>query len=291
MAWLLVMAVAIGATSTLDSEWILVASWAAGAIVGAVLGFTQTQVKLAAIGEAWRSWRLHGWAFGRWLLAEEVTYSAGTQVIVFVVGALLGVASAGGLRAVQAVFGPLTVLGPALALPLLPVLAHRLDASVAAAKRIAVRISLFLGATTVAYLTVLSIAGKGTVLGVAFGNTFEQYASLVLPVAVLQIAEAGSQGPRLLLKAAERGRTILAAQVFAALLSIPLVLIAAATSDLIAVAWSLAISRIATAVLLLSLTIRMRSSPQEAGPAAARISELRVPSQVNTADLSARMRS
>jgi O-antigen/teichoic acid export membrane protein len=257
--WLVAMVAGIGVTWTFQSEWALVGSWGLGAVSSALLGFMQTRVWPLSIARSWSSWRRDGWPFGRWLLAEEVAYSAGTQAVVFVIAAFLGTAAIGGLRAVQTVFGPLTILAPAVSLPVLPTLVRRLEHSVARAKAIALQISILLVGATVVYIGVLSLAGKETILAVAFGHSFEQYANLVIPVALIQATDSASQGFRLLLKAARRGRTIVLMQVFAGCLSLVLVTASASTGGLTAVVWSLAIARVVATTGLILLALGMQS--------------------------------
>ncbi len=111
------MAAGVGATWTPKSEWGVAASWGFGALVGALLGFAQTRVRPLSLRRSWDTWRGYGWRFGRWLAAETIAYSAGMQAAVFIIAGLLGTAAIGGLRAVQTVFGPITLLAPAVRFP------------------------------------------------------------------------------------------------------------------------------------------------------------------------------
>ena len=203
--WLVAMAVGVSATWAMESEWGVVASWGFGATVAALLGVAQTRVRPLSLTRSWSLWRGYGWPFGRWLAAETIGYTAGTYAAVFVIAGLLGTAAIGGLRAVQTVFGPITILAPAVSLPALPVLVRRLHHSIARAKAMTVQLSTLLVCATVAYVLILSLAGGRTILGITFGHDFERYAILIVPVALAQAAEAGSQGFRMLLQAAQRG--------------------------------------------------------------------------------------
>ena len=263
--WLVAMAAWVGATWTLKSEWGVVASWGFGAVVGALLGFAQTRIRPLSLTRSWDSWRGEGWPLGRWLAAETIAYSAGTQAAVFIIAGLLGTAAIGGLRAVQTVFGPITFLAPAVSLPALPVLVRRLRQSITRAKAIAVQISILLVCATLAYVAILSLAGSQTILGIVFGHDFERYANLVLPVALAQAAEAASQGPTMLLMAAERGRMILFMQMLAGSLTLLLATAGASTGSLTTVTWSLALARVAATACVVVVAFGMRTPPLGAG--------------------------
>jgi O-antigen/teichoic acid export membrane protein len=257
--WLVVMVAGLAATWNMKSEWSVVGSWGFGAVVGTFLGFAQTGVRPLSLTRSWSSWHRDAWQFGRWLFAEAIAYYAGTQAAVFVIAGLLGTAAIGGLRAVQTVFGPITVLAPAVSLPMLPVLVRRLEHSMVRAKVFAVQISILLVGATLAYIAILSLAGSETILGIVFGHGFERYANLVLPVALLQVAEAVNHGFRLLLLAARRGRMMLFMQVLAGFLSLVFVAASASTRGLTAAAWSLALARLVVTACLVVSALGLRS--------------------------------
>lgn len=270
--WLVAMAAGVGATWTLKSEWGVVASWGFGAVVSALLGVVQTRVRPLSLTRSWNSWRGYGWPFGRWLASSTIAYSAGTQAVVFIIAGLLGTAAIGGLRAVQTVFAPISLLAPAVSLPALPVLVRRLKHSMARAKSMAVKISILLVGVTLAYVSILSLVGSKTILGIAFGHDFEHYANLVLPVAIASVAEAGSQGVRMLLQAAKRGRMILFMQMFAATLTLLLATASASVGSLSTVAWGLALARVAATVCLVVVALGIRAPRRGVGAPAEGIS-------------------
>jgi len=128
---------------------------------------------------------------------------AGGQGAILLLAAILRSADLGGLRAVQSVFAPLTLIGPAVVLPGLPAVRVAQAKSLRAGKRTAGRLSVIAVGLAVGYVVLLAPVRR-TALGAVFGAAFERYAYLLFPVAVAQVAISLGAGPVLLLKARMR---------------------------------------------------------------------------------------
>ena len=234
------------------SDWSVVSAWGGGGFAAAVIGFAQTRAFPAGLV------RRCGLACQRRspssvALAEEASYGASTQLTVFVVAGSLGTAALGGLRSVQTVFRPVSLIAPAVSLPVLPVMVRR--SSGTARSRLALTTSAALVVLTGLYVGILVALGPADVLVAVFGSKFGKYAHLLVPIAVLQVAEAGSQGFRLRLKADRRGPAIFWSQTVTGALTLGLVLLAAASGSLEAVAWAFAVPRCLSTALLAVLRV------------------------------------
>ncbi len=188
-----------------------------------------------------RWWSDTCWPFGRWLIVDEVVYTIAAQGAVLVLATLLGSAALGGFRAVQTVFAPLSLLAPALSLPLLPTLARLSTHTPKRAVALAVKSSLAMCALVLAYL-VFGIALGHDALRIIFGAGFARFGYLVLPVGIQQLAGAVSFGPLLLLKASRRGRAYLSLAGTGPLLSLLAVALGSIFYGLRGAAWALVVT-------------------------------------------------
>jgi O-antigen/teichoic acid export membrane protein len=239
--WLAGMALTLPLVLLVRSDWAVVANWGFGALVAATAGFMQSRLRPAGIRISVLWWRTRAWKLGRWLAAEGIVYTVTAQVLVFALAVILGTRSLGGLRAVQTMFGPLTLLAPALALPGLPAIARALAVS----SDRALRIALYVGGLAVVlsgcYLAIAAAFGE-QLLEWVFGPSFNSFGSLILPTGVGQMLIAGTMGLALLLIAQARGRALLAARVIGSVSSLVLVLALAVTHGVTGAAWGIALS-------------------------------------------------
>jgi O-antigen/teichoic acid export membrane protein len=239
--WFAGMVVTLPLVLLVPTDWMVVANWGFGALVAAAAGFLQLRLGPAGIGTSVRWWVRHSWRLGRWLAAETIVYTVASQVLVFMLAATLGTRSLGGLRAVQTMFGPLTLLAPALALPGLPALSRALARSTDRASRVALYIGGLAVALTGGYLAITAALGE-QLLERVFGPSFSSFGALILPTGIGQMLIAGTMGLALLLKAQARGKALLAARVVGSVSSLVLVLALAATHGVTGAAWGMALA-------------------------------------------------
>ena len=129
--WLLVMLITLPLAWSSHSEIAIVATWGLGASAGGLFGFWQTKLFPSGLSGAFRSWREEVMGFARWLAIENAVISLQNQGMILVLAEILGSRDIGGLRAVDSVFAPMTLLGEAFGLPGLPLLARSLGVSFA----------------------------------------------------------------------------------------------------------------------------------------------------------------
>ena len=238
--WAVGIVVALPVAIVTRQEWAVMGAWGFGAALGAVAGFVQTRVRPERPGPAWQWWRRAVWPFGRWLGLESLVWSAHSQAVVFLLGWLLGAGGLGGLRAAEALFAPMTLLGPALDLPGLPAMARALAESAAAARRRALQLSSMALTAVAAYLVVVGLLRR-QVLTIVFGAEFASFAGLVVPIGVNQLLYAGAIGFSLLLKAQRRGRALVASRMLSSVSSLLLVLYLGSRYGVLGASWGLAL--------------------------------------------------
>jgi O-antigen/teichoic acid export membrane protein len=239
--WFAGMAVTLPLVLLVRTDWIVVANWGFGALVAAAAGLIQSRVTPAGARTSVRWWRMRAWKLGRWLAAETIVYTVASQVLVFIMAGILGTRPLGGLRAVGTLFGPLTLLAPAIALPGLPAISRVSAESAERAVRLAISIGVLGVLLTGCYLAVAA-ALSDQLLEEVFGPSFTQFGALILPIGVGQILIAGTMGFALLLKAQARGKALLAARVVGSVSSLVLVLSLAATHGVTGAAWGIALA-------------------------------------------------
>jgi O-antigen/teichoic acid export membrane protein len=208
-SWLVTMLVLL-APILLDGgdEWMFVAAWASGAAVGAVIGLRRLRLLPLASSSTFGWWLKTIWPVSKWFVAEGAVLTLGIQSIFVLIGATIGPAGLGGLRAMQTLFAPLTLIFPAIALPAMPLLTRALHASTQEGRAFAVSLSgLALTATVVYGLVAWTV--RSQLIGFTYGPTFTEYLHLILPIGLGQVFLALGVGPQLLLKARRAGRSIL----------------------------------------------------------------------------------
>jgi O-antigen/teichoic acid export membrane protein len=267
--WIAGMAVTLPLVLLVRTDWIVIANWGFGALIAAAAGLLQCRVMPAGIRTSVRWWRIRAWKLGRWLAAETIVYHVGSQLLVFILAGILGTGALGGLRAVGTLFGPLSLLAPALALPGLPALMRVSAKSAERAVRLALSIGVLAALLIGCYLAV-AVAFGDQLLERVFGPSFIPFTALILPIGVGQILIAGTMGFDLLLKAQARGRALLAARVVGSVSSLVLVISFAATHGVTGAAWGMALASGLSSLALVAFSVggwvRPRTVP-EAGTA------------------------
>lgn len=233
--WLLTLTATTPIALHSRTSWAVVACWGMGAVAGAAVVLGQIRLRPAPIGQAIRWWRSHAWPFGRWLLLSGTLYSAVSFSSALALVGILGAKNYGGLRAVESVFGPLTLIGPAIALPGLPVISRAVAASPRRAIAIAWKLAGVASLLTAAYLVILySFPG---VIGLLFGEKFDEFRSIVVPVGIGQLVAAPALGLTLLLTSQQRGRTLLWVGTLTALAALSCSATLASIFGLVGAAW------------------------------------------------------
>jgi O-antigen/teichoic acid export membrane protein len=238
--WLVVMALAVPFAWLTHSDYVVVATWGVGAAAGGVLGFFQTRIPPIERGYAWRWWRREASRLGRWLGLENIVIGVQSQAVVLILATLLGDRDIGGLRAVESVFAPMTLIGAAIGMAGLPLLSRSVAESFTVARQRAVRLSSLMAAVVFMYLLVAGLV-RGQVLSTFFGPSFRQFSGLVLPLAVGQLIFAWGSGFWLLAKASSRGQSLLIARAVSAGCSLLLATGLGIAFGITGAAWGLAI--------------------------------------------------
>jgi O-antigen/teichoic acid export membrane protein len=216
--WLAATAAWIPVALGLDSPLGVTAGWGVGCAVTSIAGLVLARAVPGRPLEAVRWWRSRARALGSWLVAESLVYSAASYTTVLLLGAVLGSAALGGLRAAQSALMPLTLLGPALTLPGLPAMTRLVHTSSQEAARLAVRLGM--AAATISAGYILFFAAVPGALPFLFGHGFAAYSSLVWPLGVGQCIGALVIGGGLLLKASLAGRRLFVARATSAVLAL-----------------------------------------------------------------------
>jgi O-antigen/teichoic acid export membrane protein len=254
--WAVGMLVAALAFAGVHGDWIVVATWGIGATAGALLGFAQVGFDFdRSAKEAWRSGASElGW----WLGATSIVFNAGTYGVTVIVAIIASSSSLGGLRSVQTVFAPLTLLAPALALPGLPLIVRAESGSKALADRYAFFISLACAVMTAGYLVVVW-STRGSLLRLVFGSSFGRFGFLIVPVGLAELATSVSLGSVLLLKARRSGREFFLARTIGSVVAVVATLLLTRASGVRGAAWGLLIGAGASSAAILGFSRRRRN--------------------------------
>jgi len=205
--WLATMAAAAPLAFAWGSDWAVVACWGVGAASGAGVALGQVRWRPIPLGRAAAWWKLHARRLARWLGVQSLLYNVVSYATVLLLAGILGSSDYGGLRAVQSVFAPLSLLGPALALPGLPLVSRLFVDARRQALRVAAELAGLITAVTAIY--VIALYAVPDVLTFLFGQQFGEFRSIIVPIGLGQLLVAPAFGFTLYLKAAQRGRTLL----------------------------------------------------------------------------------
>lgn len=239
--WAAVMILTVPLLLVSHDPWIVVLTWGAGAMAGAAIGFLQTGLRPAGLRASVDWWVDRAWPLARWLASESLMFVIQVQVVIFALAFILGTNNLGGLRSVQAVFAPMTLLTQAIVFPGLPMLT-KLSAR---SRRLALGWALQLSALAVGLVLVYLLAVAlfpHHLLGVIFGRDFDRFDNLIAPVAVQQLIFATNVGFFILLKAEGRGRALVLSRAVGAASTVVLAITLALASGLTAAAWGLTVA-------------------------------------------------
>lgn len=239
--WAMVMAISIPLLLLVHDNWVVVLTWGIGALAGGVLGFIQTALRPTALTASAHWWKGHAWPLARWLGLEAALLVVQGQVVVFALVAILGTADVGGLRAVLAVFSPISLLAQAISFPGLPMLRTMAVRSRRLARTWALRLSAIGVGLVLAYLVIL-LALPRHLVGVVFGTAFDQFDGLIAPVGAAQVLIAGSLGLSLLVKAEGRMRALLFSRLIPAIATVVLAVALAFSGGITAATWGMTVA-------------------------------------------------
>ena len=204
--WLLIMTAIVPLAFIIASQWVVVGVWGIGAVAGAVVALRQIRCVPAPLAGALTWWKSEAWPFGRWLFLAGMAYGIGSYATVLALAGILGTGDFGGLRAVQSAFAPLTLIGPGIALPGLPLIARAAASSHRRALAITWRLVGVAVALTALYLAV--VYSFPNFLSILFGSTFARFQSIMVPIGIAALLSALSAGLSLFLLALKLGRTL-----------------------------------------------------------------------------------
>jgi O-antigen/teichoic acid export membrane protein len=270
--WAAVMVLTIPLILVSRDLWIVVLTWGAGALAGGTIGFVQTRLGPASLRASVRWWVRHAWPFARWLAADSLLLVIELQFVIFGLAFILGTADVGGLRAVQALFAPMTLLSQAIGFPGLPMLTKLSATSRQLARGRALRLSALTAGLVLVYLAGVALFPHH-LLGVVFGGDFDRFDSLIPPVAVMQLLLAGASGFGILLQAEGRGRALVVSRAIGATCTGVLTITLALASGLTAAVWGVTIGWAAGTASIVVLALRPPRLHHRLGQAAASVAD------------------
>ena len=155
----------------------------------------------------WRGGSASSGTWDRGWPVQNVVFSAGAQLTIVLLAGQLGAGGLGGIRAVDVVFAPMTLVGEAFSFPGVPILARALAVSATDARRWAWRLSGGASLLVGVYLAVATPLSR-PILSHVFGPEFAVFTAIVIPIALGQLVRASSIGFAILLKADRRVHAI-----------------------------------------------------------------------------------
>jgi len=219
VVWALILIPAIATlkltgTATLFS---IIVTWGLSASAAALVGGAQSRV-WPAPRQAGR-WLRQNRDIGFRYLASELTSMGATQIVLYVVGAIAGLAAAGSLRAAQLLMGPVNILSQGVYVASVPEAARLFRTSRRRFGQACVLVSI--GITGGALATVAAILVAPDVIGPLFlGDSWGGAAIVFGPVAVMFLFRGAAIGGRIGLLSMGAAPRMLRLSVLDAVLSI-----------------------------------------------------------------------
>jgi O-antigen/teichoic acid export membrane protein len=238
--WAAVMLALVAVVWWHPTEWTVALAWGGGAGVAAIVGFWQVDLRPTGLTASANWWKRELQRLGSWMAMESVIIAVGGQATIIILAALLTASEIGGLRVVQVVFAPMTLIGEALHYPGVPIMTRALASALAEARRWALRLGLGALAIIACYLAVVAPLSS-QILAHVFGPEFKKFTDLILPTALAQILWAMSIGFLILLKADRRVHATVACMVTNTIVTITATPILASRYGVIGAAWGIAL--------------------------------------------------
>jgi O-antigen/teichoic acid export membrane protein len=233
MALLIGMVVLLGQGSVTA----IVLCWGGGATAAAVAGMIQTGVRPAPRRAL--SWMREHWDITPRFLGSELIQMAGSQLVLFALVALVGLAAVGSIRGAQLLLGPAYVLSVGVHLSMVPE-ASRVRSSIDRFRRLILASSALLGIAGAAWGLVLLLL-PDSIGRQLLGESWPGARSVLLPIALSVIVPLAIAGPRIGLRALEEATRTLRASVVQFVLTILGGVTGALAGGTVGAAWGLAV--------------------------------------------------
>lgn len=256
--WFTCMAAAVPLALIFKTEWTVVSVWGIGALAGSAVGFLQARVSPFPVLAAFSWWHKEGWPFARWNASAAIIVNLGGAVGRFVVAGILGARAVGGLRSVESLFAPLSLIGPALNFPGLPAVARAYKEGFRQARKMAVAVTGMAVAAALLYFGFLFLGGW-RLLPLLFGQSFDAYRNLMLPVALSQLFSATGIGLGLLITVQRRGAFLVISRAVAVSIGLVITAVGAIQYGLIGATWA---STIGSLILALTVAVAAIREPK-----------------------------
>jgi O-antigen/teichoic acid export membrane protein len=238
--WAVVMLALVAVVWWHPTEWTVALAWGGGAAAAAVVGFWQLDLRPTRLGASVQWWKRELRGLGSWMATESVIIAVGGQATIIILASLLSAGEIGGLRVVQVVFAPMTLIGEALHYPGVPIMTRALASTLAEARKWATRLGLVALGLIALYLAVVAPL-SGQILARVFGPEFKRFTDLILPTALAQLLWALSIGFLILLKADRRVHATVACMLTNTIVTITATPILASRYGVLGAAWGLAL--------------------------------------------------
>jgi O-antigen/teichoic acid export membrane protein len=242
------------------SEWTVALAWGGGAAAAAIVGFWQLDLRPTRLRTSVQWWKRELRRLGTWMAMESVIIAVGGQATIIILASLLSAGELGGLRVVQVVFAPMTLIGEALHYPGVPIMTRALASTLAEARIWATRLGLGALGLIALYLAVVAPL-SGQILARVFGPEFERFTNLILPTALAQLVWALSIGFLILLKADRRVHATVACMVTNTIVTITATPILASRYGVLGAAWGLALGTATGSVSAIVFGLLRRDIP------------------------------
>lgn len=239
-AWAVVQfaAIAVLLAAGADEPWEFVLAWGGAATVCAVGG--------VAVLRAWPhvlrtvTWIREHASLGGYLFAEYLLGIGVYQGGILLVGAFLGQANIGSLRAALVLLGPLGIVSTAMSTFLLPEVSRRPSLPSGTRMKVALGSSTALVLITAVYVAILLLLPRS--VGTAMlGDTWTGAREVLLPMATWSAAASASAGPAMMLYAMGLARSTFRLHVVAAPGVIIAFILGGHINGAVGAAWGLAI--------------------------------------------------
>jgi O-antigen/teichoic acid export membrane protein len=237
----------------------VIGAWGLGATAGSLYGLHQFSVHPSIRGGV--AMLRERWHMSKWLAGNSLTSSGAAQVVVLIVGAMLGPASLGGLKAAQALaIGPLSVVINGSGSIGLPEAQRELkQRGWPGLRQVALLVSAAAFLSAIVWGAVIVLVGHDLLRDV-YGPKFAQYGPAASIVAIALLMPTLGLGLTISLKAMKQTRSVFKVQVIGLFVVVPSVVILAYAFGVTGAALGLLLSNIVTFACVAAFTRTARRS-------------------------------